>query len=608
MVLRRLVLLAFASLLALIPCRGMDASLKEPAPVKGKAVPVQLVKEEGGYHLERDGKPYVIKGAGGSTGLKSLAAAGGNSVRTWGIDNLDKILDEAHSLGLTVAVGIWLGHERHGFNYNNADMVHRQSEEVRKAVLRYKDHPAVLLWGLGNEMEGYAAGDNAAIWSALNNLASMVKKLDPHHPTMTVLAEMGGDKIKNVHRLCPDIDIVGINSYAGAATLPERYKKAGGSKPYILAEFGPPGMWESRKTSWGAPVELTSTQKAERYREAYQKGVVGAKGPCLGGYAFLWGHKQEATWTWFGMLLPDGTRLAAADVMQELWLGKAPANRCPVIEELKLEGSDQVKPDSVIRARLKASDPEGDKLEVKWILQGEPAAYGVGGDKEDTPPTFPEAIVKSDLSSVEVKMPKGGGPYRLFAFVRDGKGGAAVANVPVFNRGAVVLAPAKKAVLPLVVYAEGEEGLPFSPAGWMGNTKETKLDLLWKESPHTGKMCARIDYVGKEGWAGIVWQAPAGDWGDRAGGWDLRGAKKLTFWARGAKGGEEVTFEYGLLGKEKKFPDTGKGKIDKVKLTREWKQYAIDLEGQDLARIKSGFAFVWAGGPLTFFLDDVQYE
>ncbi len=182
-------------------------------------------------------------------------------------------------------------------------------------ILRFRDHPALLMWGIGNEMEGYEKGDNAAIWSAVNNIASMVKKLDPNHPTMTVIAEIGGDKVKNVHRLCPDIDVVGINSYGGAATIPQRYRKAGGVKPYVLTEFGPPGKWESPKTSWGAAIELSSTAKAEAYRRAYQLAVRGAEGLCLGSYAFAWGHKQEATATWFGLFLPDGSRTGAVDVL-----------------------------------------------------------------------------------------------------------------------------------------------------------------------------------------------------------------------------------------------------------------------------------------------------
>ncbi|HLK56043.1 MAG TPA: glycoside hydrolase family 2 TIM barrel-domain containing protein, partial [Chthonomonadaceae bacterium] len=340
-----------------------------PAWAQERPSLVKLVKNGEGYALLRNGQPYFIKGAGGDGSKQMLAEAGGNSIRTWGADNLGPLLDEAQKRGLTVTVGIWLGHEEQGFNYNDADQVAKQYEAAQQAILKYKDHPAVLMWAIGNEMEGYGKGDNAAIWSAINNIATLAKRLDPYHPTMTVLAEIGGDKVKNVHRLCPDIDIVGINSYGGAPSLPARYKQAGGAKPYILTEFGPPGVWEVGKTAWGAAPEPTSTEKAEFYRRAYQQAVLAPRGLCLGSYAFTWGNKQEATATWFGLLLPDGSRLGGVDALTELWSGKPPANRCPLMQSLKLQGADQVEPGALVKATLAASDPDGDPLTVRWVLQ-----------------------------------------------------------------------------------------------------------------------------------------------------------------------------------------------------------------------------------------------
>ncbi len=598
------VVLAVAASLATRLEAGQDSAAKKPSVVR-------LVKEGDSYQLLRDGRPYFIKGAGGSTALKALAAAGGNSLRTWGADNFGPLLDEAHGLGLSVTVGLWLGHERHGFNYNDAEQVARQSEDVARVVRRYKDHPAVLLWGVGNEMEGLYKGDNAAVWSAVNNVAALVKKIDPNHPTMTVVAEIGGDRVKNLHRLCPDVDIVGVNSYAGAATLPRRYREAGGIKPYVLAEFGPHGSWEVGKNAWGVPVEPTSTEKAGQYRKAYEAAVLGAGGLCLGSYAFIWGHKQEGTATWFGMLLPDGSRLAAVDVMTELWTGKPPAGRCPRIDSLKLAGSGEEEPGATVRATLSASGPEKDASRVTWVLQREPWAGGAGGDTEEVPPTFPEAIVKGDARGAAVRLPKEGGGYRLFAYVRDGRGGAAVANVPLRVKGPVVAPKGRKVELPLVVYDEASRERPaYVPTGWMGNHKAVRLTPDAAEEPHAGKTCLKVEYGDKDGWAGVVWQSPANDWGERPGGCDLTGAKKLTFWARGAGGGKAVNFELGLIAKDKPFPDTGHAKLEGVKLTKAWKQYAIDLGGQDLTRIKTGFCCVWSGqgGPLTFYLDDVRYE
>src|SRR5436305_489292 len=79
------------------------------APAKGKPSLVRVVKSGDGWQLLRDGQPYFIKGAGGDGSRALLARAGGNSIRTWGADKLDKVLDEAHSHGLSVTVGIWLG-------------------------------------------------------------------------------------------------------------------------------------------------------------------------------------------------------------------------------------------------------------------------------------------------------------------------------------------------------------------------------------------------------------------------------------------------------------------------------------------------------------------
>jgi hypothetical protein len=112
----------------------------------------------------------------------------------------------------------------------------------------------------------------------------------------------------------------------------------------------------------------------------------------------------------------------------------------------------------------------------------------------------------------------------------------------------------------------------------------------------------------------VVWQHPAQDWGDHRGGFDLTGAKRLVFSARGESGGEEVSFGFGLIGTEKRYFDTAKGSKDKVKLTTEWQQFEIPLDAlkssENLTRIKTGFMWTVAssGRPVVFYLDDVRWE
>src|ERR1700735_2600685 len=182
---------------------------------------VEIVKTAGGWQLLRGGKPYFIKGVGGDAPKPLLAQLGGNCFRTWGADHIADDLDEAQRLGLTVIAGMWLGHKRAGFDYHNPEQVKRQFEHAREIVRGSRDNPALLIWAIGNEMENDEPAGDPAVWQAIEDIAAMIKKEDPNHPTMTVIAEVGGDKIPELVKNCPDIDIVGLNSYAGGSSVGE---------------------------------------------------------------------------------------------------------------------------------------------------------------------------------------------------------------------------------------------------------------------------------------------------------------------------------------------------------------------------------------------------
>lgn len=412
-----------------VPLAVLLGMLAATFSVSADAIRVELVKAGSDWQLQRGGKPYFIRGAGGTASLAMLKEAGGNSLRTWSPDKLQQTLDDAQKLGLTVCVGIWLHHENdtEKFSYSNPKMVAEQLEHVRQVVTRFKDHPAVLLWGIGNEMEG-ESGAQPEIWNAVQAAAKLAKKLDPNHPTMTVIAEIGGQKIPALHKYCPDIDIIGINSYGGGSTVAERYGKLKGIKPYVITEFGPVGPWEIGKTSWGAAYEPTSTEKAAFYRKTYENSI--ARQPlCLGSYVFLWGQKQESTVTWFGMFLKDGTKVQSVDTMTELWTGQSPTNPCPAINRLNLRGKNEVAPGEKFFADLDATDPSGRPLQVRWVIQPEQPKKLTAGAEENVLPEFTTPIQSGDLKQAQVLAPTEPGAYRLFAYVRNDFG-AAVANVP----------------------------------------------------------------------------------------------------------------------------------------------------------------------------------
>src|SRR5579872_2224766 len=131
---RAAALAAFLLLFSFCPQQVLAAT-----PVK-----VELRPTRSGWSLFRDGQPFFIQGAGGDASREVLKECGGNSFRTWGADDIGAQLDEAQKLGLGVTVGIWLEHSpgEHHFDYHNPRQVAEQLEKVRRAVLRYKDHPA----------------------------------------------------------------------------------------------------------------------------------------------------------------------------------------------------------------------------------------------------------------------------------------------------------------------------------------------------------------------------------------------------------------------------------------------------------------------------------
>jgi hypothetical protein len=155
----------------------------------------------------------------------------------------------------------------------------------------------------------------------------------------------------------------------------------------------------------------------------------------------------------------------------------------------------------------------------------------------------------------------------------------------------------------------------YFPSGWMGDYGDISFDHQAMGYPHSGSTCIEIIYTAKKsqgkGWAGIYWQDPANNWGTKKGGFDLTGMTKLTFWARGAKGGE-ILHKFLVGGIKGGYPDSATAEIGPVKLTYTWKQYTINLAGKDLSSVSGGFCWVTntdlnpAGA--TFYLDDMKFE
>ncbi|MCS0502124.1 glycoside hydrolase family 2 TIM barrel-domain containing protein [Ancylobacter mangrovi] len=385
-----------------------------------------------GERILVDGKPFAVRGATGDGPLGELAALGATTVRTYGGDP-GPVLDAAEAAGLKVIVGLWVGQPRKGADYGDPAFVARQLNELRATVQRYRDHPALLMWGIGNEVEvDLPAGGDGAVWPAIEQVAAMVKRTDPAHPTMAVLAETGTDKVARLRAQAPSIDVLGLNSYGDALyTAPARARDQGWTGPIVITELGALGQWQAATTPWGAPFEPSSTQKAIQIRR-YLKALGEQK---AGTILFLWGQKQEVTPSWHSLRLAGGEWLEASEAMADAWGGQTPGgNHAPRIAWLRVDGDPSAPfaswpADAPGSVRLNAVDPDGDPLTATWRVMAESTARGIGGDAEAVPPVFPQAIQDGGLDGATIT-PLPPGHYRIFVELRDGRGAGATANLP----------------------------------------------------------------------------------------------------------------------------------------------------------------------------------
>ncbi len=412
-----------------------DETSPRPGPAK-----VQVARVDGSWQILVNHRQFYIKGAGLEHGdQERLAANGANSFRTWRTENGretgQQVLDRAYKNGLYVTMGLDIARERHGFDYSDPKAVAGQLAEIRTEVLKYKDHPALLMWDIGNELN--LNSTNPKVWDAVNDISKMIHQVDPNHPTTTSLAGFNKDLVEQIKTRAPDLDLLAVQMYADIVNLPRYLHASGWDGPYIVTEWGATGHWEVGQTTWGAPIEDDSSTKADLYHKRYDIAIAADTNHCLGSYVFLWGQKQERTPTWYGMFLPSGEETETVDVMHYIWTGSWPDARSPQLQGLWLAGKTahenvHLSPGHNYPAKVLARPQDPSPLTYSWEIMPESAAQTTGGDFESKPERLPGLISEKNDGTADVKAPSKPGAYRLFAYIITGSRKAAYANIPFY--------------------------------------------------------------------------------------------------------------------------------------------------------------------------------
>ncbi len=275
---------------------GPDPTQQRPFPGEYEDITAKLTNGNTG---ERYGKDYSGDGKIQTWemiryDIETMKSAGVNTIRTyatgsWHDKNLngvidtstnpnvneivqgdlpdwavDRILQYANDNGMKVIMGYWIQEEDFKTGLiTNTDDLKVAKQAFGRVVTKYKSNPAVLGWGIGNEVQGgwnmgwFSWGMD--INSYLNQLNDYVRTLD-NHPI--IYAKYNGE---NANFANLNVDIIAINAFTNPAPLvPSQCGTIPSGKACMYGEFGhnidqASGQWnEAKQYAGGAFLEYNN--------------------------------------------------------------------------------------------------------------------------------------------------------------------------------------------------------------------------------------------------------------------------------------------------------------------------------------------------------------
>ena len=176
--------------------------------------------------------------------LELMRELGANTLRVYEPIADEAVLDAISAAGLRVIIG---------FGYNQGGAYDLLSGTYLDYVKRFKSHPAILCWELGNEYNYHPEwfGGSLDTWYAtLRETSAAIQTADPDHPVATAHGEVPEAEL--IASL-PDIDLWGLNvyrwdeSHSAIADFAER-----SDKPVYFSELGADSYMTEAKLGYEA--------------------------------------------------------------------------------------------------------------------------------------------------------------------------------------------------------------------------------------------------------------------------------------------------------------------------------------------------------------------
>ncbi|MFA5334615.1 MAG: glycoside hydrolase family 2 TIM barrel-domain containing protein [Candidatus Omnitrophota bacterium] len=419
---------AFVLIAVLFACAHVCPAQDEP---KGSVV--KVTGQKGSWSLEVNGKPFYIKGVGvgnmkgkyGEDYLKMAQELGANAVRTWGTDQgTQEYFDTAYKYGLMVDAGIWINFVKDDGKYTyigDNDFKKNKKKEIEDYVNKFKGHPALLMWNVGNEAIFFTKDEEERVELSkfLEEMIKLVHRLDPAHPVIYTSADTTA--LPYIIKYVPSLDIFGMNIYGSVRMSHSKWDKSGLDIPYCVTEYGPHGPWDAKKDANGASQDEPDQGKAALYRNM-TNDIMGFKGYDLGGFVFHLGETTQESMTWWNINYKLFKRPAFWEVYK-IYTGSKPSNLPPRIVTLKLTKTKGIAPGEKVDIFAEASDNDSNPLDYQFMVST--AQEGILEYYVNK-----EVDVKIDCEGTSFRMTAPGkkGLYRLYLIVNDGYGNVAVAN------------------------------------------------------------------------------------------------------------------------------------------------------------------------------------